>query len=103
MYEETFKDMIPELLEELGTEESILDSEYPHISKKIVALWGSIECLMALEKMICDVYDPRRGERQGFSLQAHKEIRTLLYLHMNRWPFLNTEYTTGLRQRELFQ
>ena len=103
MFNETLKDMIPELFEELDIEESILDSDYPHVSTKIIALWGSIECLQALEKLLCDVYNPSRGERLGFSLQAHREILALLKLHMTRWPNLNTDYTMGIKQRALFQ
>jgi len=102
MFQETLKDMIPELLESLEIEESALDSEYPHVSTKVVALWGSLECLEFLEKLICDVYDMQRGERQGFSLSAHREIRKLLEMHMELWPFLDTPYTRGLKQRADF-
>lgn len=84
-------------------EESILESRYPHIVKKLLLIWGSEECIKYIEHdLFHHTPTPERPMREGFSLEVLIEIDKLLHKHIEQFPNIKSE--TGNRyDPRLFQ
>lgn len=83
---------LPELKEQLGSTHSVIDADYPHISKAIRYLWGSEECMQYMEDLINYVPNEKRLSRQGFPLIVLQELHIIIECHHKQFPSLNTQY-----------
>ena len=86
-------DMLPELGESLGSADSIIDEQFPHIAKKLIYLWGSKECMEELEDLINFIPSDDRPTRMGFPFYAIQELVTLQEIHHKQFPNLNTKFS----------
>lgn len=90
--DDTLSEMLPELGEHFSYEKSILDREYPHVAKTIVAIWGSSECMNYMEDLIGYTPTEERLSRQGFLFEAVKELNWLILHHQEKFPFLDSRF-----------
>lgn len=84
-------EMLPTLGEHTGYIDSIIDVDYPHISKKIILMWGSNECVDYIESLINYSHSHDRPMRQGFPLQALLELQFVLDEHVRQFPYMKSE------------
>lgn len=90
-------DMLPTLGEQMGSADSIIDEQFPHIAKKILFLWGSQECVDYIEQdLLHFTPTPERPERAGFPLQVLLELDIILNEHIKRFPL----YRSSLKDRQ---
>lgn len=88
-------DLVPEIGKQMGTTESIIDIKYPHISKTLITLWGSPQCLKEIEELLGYTYTENRPSRQGFDLLALKELNIIMEAHMKQYPNINMNIRQG--------
>lgn len=70
---------------QLTVEESvdIIGENYPHVSDKLHALWGSKECEVYLRGLVFD----DRGSRSGFPIIVFRAILRLYDYHTNVYDY----------------
>jgi len=85
--------LIPEIGEERGSADSVIDHQFPHIAEKILWLWGEPECMEYLENLINWSPDESRKDRQGFPFAVIIELNIIRRVHHERYPHLNTTYS----------
>lgn len=86
---DTIFDLVP-LLHEKGLTQSVFDTDFPHVSEKIVTMWGSIECLEYIESLKEWVPTSDRPTRQGFPLHAIIELEYIYEHHIQQFPYMKT-------------
>lgn len=59
-----------------------LEKSFPHILKKIQALWGYPEMNLYFSRLIID----DRGDREGFPAEVWDDLHTLMQLHQTILP-----------------
>jgi hypothetical protein len=89
----TLFELLPALGEQTGYIDSIIDVDFPHISKNIITMWGSAECLVYIERTINYSHEPDRPIRQGFPLQVIIELQIALNEHMRQFPDIQSDFT----------
>ena len=60
-----------------------LETEFPHITVQIAAMWGRQECQKYLMSLMLDTRD---GARQGFPYAAFKDIMYFIIRHDEEYP-----------------
>lgn len=81
------KNSIMEFNAYLGSNESLLDANYPRISKMIKLHWGYKELYLYINKLL---HADRNPNRQGFPLEVIHEIHQLQEIHEKLFPGLET-------------
>lgn len=72
------------LVPDLGSE---IDTTFPHIAEKIIALWGSSECMDYLEELLNYVPTSERpNSRQGFPFAVMTELSVIQNYHIIQYP-----------------
>lgn len=85
-------EMLPAIGEQMGSIDSIIDERFPHISKKIIFLWGSTECLQYIENdLLHHSPTPDRPIRQGFPLQVLLELDIIHKEHQRQFPHITSD------------
>lgn len=69
----------------------VLHRSYPRVLERINLMWGSDECVEELCQIIEFQPTPERPDRAGFSWDAMSELQTLLALHLEEFPELESE------------
>lgn len=87
-------DSLSSLVPDLGSE---IDTNFPHISAKIILLWGSGECMDFLDELMHYHPTEERPSREGFTLEVIQELSTIYAYHVNKHPFVMCANT---RRRE---
>lgn len=83
----TIEEVIPDFSDRFGYAPPLLDSNYPHIARKIALMWGSQEVLDFIEHdLIHHDPTPTRPMRQGFPSMVLKEITGILNVHTEMFP-----------------
>ena len=82
VYEDQKIVSIKEIREELGTVVSLIDLGFPHISKKIIKVWGTPEFYDYSRTLLID----DRGDRKGFPLEILQEIMEIISIHDKQFP-----------------
>lgn len=77
------KNCIKEFGNYLGSKECLLDKNFPRIAEKFILHWGYPEFYQYINKLL--VVDKDRN-RQGFGLDALKEIYALQMIHEKLFP-----------------
>lgn len=83
-------ELIPDIGEQMGSIDSVLDEQFPHISKIILYLWGSEECLAYIEELLNFIPTPERPFRKGFPFQALKELLIVMEYHNSKFPYMRS-------------
>lgn len=81
---------LSELVPDLGQE---IDKQYPHIAEKILAMWGSTECVDYLENLQNYVLDEQRpNSRQGFTAPVMAELTAIHNYHVTQFSELDSAW-----------
>lgn len=86
-------DLVPEIGEQTGMIDSIIDVQYPHIARKLSLFWGEPECLNEIENLLNYSYDPNRPVRQGFPPEVFRELYIILDKHRKEFPKVKNDLT----------
>lgn len=78
--------LINEIRTGLGSEVSLLDRQFPHISKNIYSKWGKPNFHKYIDTLI---YNDRPQQRQGFPKEVMQEIEKIVEIHNTTFPYLN--------------
>ena len=78
-------DLVPEARED-GSETTLIEKQFPHISDHIEHLWSTLDCLNYLEELMHWHPTPERPERQGFPLRVIMELGTIYRAHILAFP-----------------
>ena len=93
-YDSVF-DLVPNIGIEMGSVDSIIDNDFPHISKKILLLWESQELVNYIENdLMCTEPTPDRPSRKGFPLQVLMELDIILKYHIKMFPYFKSTQAT---------
>lgn len=79
----TLRNIIKEFDRSLGSQDSVLDKNFPKITEKIKLMWGYPEFYLYMEQLL--VAEKER-ERKGFPLAALEELATLHEIHERLFP-----------------
>ena len=84
----SLKELVPALEEKAVCE---IDLNFPHISEKILLLWGNTECMDYLEELLNYVPDAQRPHgRQGFPFGVMTELGVIQNYHVSQFPELDS-------------
>lgn len=89
----SLKKSIKEFAAYLGAKESLLDTNYKRVAEMIQLHWGYKEFYQYINKLL--VVERDKG-RQGFPLEALKEIYMLQEIHQKEFPNLKLLMSDGL-------
>lgn len=85
--------LVPEIGEQTGMIDSVIDVQYPHVARKLCLFWGEPEFLIEIDNLLNYSYDPERPVRQGFPPEVFKELYILLDAHRKAFPNVKTDLT----------
>ncbi len=85
---------IKEIQSKLGSEVSVLDTQFPHISKIITSVWGDIVFYTFIQAITTT---ERRG-REGFPLEVLTELTAIVDVHNELFPELVQEARVWLQE-----
>lgn len=86
-------DLVPEIGEQMGCLDSVIDHQFPHIAEIILSLWGSSECMDYLDELLNYVPDVQRPHgRQGFPFPAMRELTIIQQYHVSEFPNLDSQW-----------
>lgn len=92
-FSDSLLELVPEIQSQTNCESSILDSQFPHVSKRIRDTWGTAECMDYLEELLNYTPDSQRPHgRQGFPFEAMKELSIVQAHHIDKFPNLNSKH-----------
>lgn len=86
-------DLVPEIGATTGFIDSKIDVDYPHITKTIILLWGSPECLNYIDSLLNYSASKDRNVRQGFPFVVLTELSCVLQEHRRQFPNIHADVT----------
>ena len=89
-------DLVPRIGEELGTIDSVIDEQYPHIAEKINLFWGESELIEYLDNLTKYEPSPDRPDRKGFSFDVINELQIIIDTHHEQFPEIYSLIKTRL-------
>ena len=78
----------------MGIEHSAIDAEFPHVSKKLLSLWGTGECMDYLEDLLNYEPSAERPQREGFPFGVMRELQVVQHYHIEQYPEVQCRHKT---------